>query len=90
MDQNLQSNLLQTSNQAYQDLICRNLLGQDLTLTKDQSGLVSKWTDKASSKILNDFSGLYSSAYVLEEPLLNTNLPNYGLNNLNSGFKVAN
>ncbi|CAF0733711.1 unnamed protein product [Brachionus calyciflorus] len=90
MDQNLQSNLLQTSNQAYQDLICRNLLGQDLTLTKDQSGLVSKWTDKASSKILNDFSGLYSSAYVLEEPLLNTNLPNYGLNNLNSGFKISN
>lgn len=83
MDQNLQSNVLQT-NQVYQDLICRNLLGQDLTLTKDENGLVSKWKDNAQSKILNDFSGVYSSAYVLEEPLLNNQLPNYGLNNLNS------
>ena len=87
MDQNLQSNMLQT-NQVYQDLMCRNLLGQDLTLTKDQNGLVSKWTDKASSKILNDFTGMYSSAYVLQEPLLNNKLPNYGLNNLNFSNKL--
>ncbi|RNA17339.1 adhesin [Brachionus plicatilis] len=86
MDQNLQSNLIQTSNSQYQDLICRNLLGQDLTLTKDQSGLVSKWMDNSKSKILNDFSGVYSSAYVIEEPLLNDMLPNYGLNNLNGAF----
>lgn len=89
MDQNLQSNLIQTSNSQYQDLICRNLLGQDLTLTKDQNGLVSKWTDNSKAKILNDFSGIYSSAYVIEEPLLNKKLPNYGLNNLNSAFRFS-
>lgn len=93
LDQNLQSDHLQSAqsnvNQNVGDqLICRNALGQDLTLTKDQSGLVSKWKDNASSKILNDFSGIYSSAYVLESTLLNNNIPNQGLNNLNSGLKL--
>ena len=88
MDQNLQINLIQASNAQFQDLICRNLLGQDLTLTKDQSGLVSKWTDNSKAKILNDFTGQFSSAYVIEDTLLNKELPNYGLNNLNSAFKL--
>jgi uncharacterized surface protein with fasciclin (FAS1) repeats len=86
MDQNLQANYLQSGqSMTSQDLMCRNLLGQDLTLTMDQNGLVSKWSNDAQSKILNDFSGMYSSAYVLQDTLLNNNLPNYGLNNLNAG-----
>lgn len=59
-------------------LICRNALGQDLTLTKDQS-LVSQGLGLASSKVINDFPGVYSSAYLLDTTLLNTNLPNLGL-----------
>lgn len=47
-------------------------------------GLISKWQGMAQSKVINDFSGLYSSAYLLENPLLNTNLPNFGLNSVNS------
>ena len=65
-------------------LTCRNVLGQDLTLTKDVSGLMSQWQGNAESKVLNDFPGIYSSAYLLEKPLLNPNLPNYGLNNVNA------
>lgn len=64
-------------------LICRNALGQDLTLTRDAYGLVSQYSGMAQSKVLNDFPGTFSSAYVLERPLLNQNLPNYGLNNVN-------
>ena len=52
-------------------------------------GLVSKWQGMASSKVINDFPGLFSSAYVLERPLLNQNLPNYGLNNVNSAIKAV-
>ena len=91
-DQHLDSNYLgdqpntgsyQTSNPNVQ-LTCRNVLGQDLTLTKDVSGLMSQWQGNAESKVLNDFPGIYSSAYLLEKPLLNPNLPNYGLNNVNA------
>ena len=34
----------------------------------------------ASSKIIDDFPGIYSSAYLIAKPLLNPNLPNLGLN----------
>lgn len=103
LDQNLPSHLLQadgqpttnapsTPNYNQQDssnqLICRNALGQDLTLTKDENGLYSKWKDMAQSKVLNDFSGQHSSAYVLESTLLNQNLPNLGLISPNSGSNL--
>ena len=97
LDQNLQSTYLLNQQQqitytttqspeqfSSNQLICRNALGQDLTLTKDSYGLVSNWQGLASAKVINDFPGIYSSAYVLEKPLLNQNLPNYGLNNVNS------
>ena len=68
-------------------LMCRNALGQDLTLTKDGYDLISKWQGKASSKIINDFPGVYSSAYVLDTPLLNHNLPNLGLHKYNAASR---
>lgn len=91
IDQNLQSkNLASNSTSGMQSqtpkegqLICRNALGQDLTLTKDSYGLISKWQGMASSKVINDFAGVYSSAYLLDTPLLNTNLPNLGLHKYN-------
>jgi len=64
-------------------LTCRNVLGQDLTLTKDVSGSMAQWQGNAESKVINDFPGVNSAAYLLEKPLLNPNLPNYGLNNVN-------
>lgn len=69
-------------------LTCRNVLGQDLTLTKDVSGSMAQWQGNAESKVINDFPGVYSSAYLLEKPLLNPNLPNYGLNNVNAANNV--
>jgi uncharacterized surface protein with fasciclin (FAS1) repeats len=95
IDQNLQSknlasnntNMASNNNQQGQ-LICRNALGQDLTLTKDSYGLISKWQGMASSKVINDFPGVYSSAYLLDTPLLNTNLPNLGLHGRNSASYI--
>lgn len=92
IDQNLQSKNLASNNSNLNNmggqpkegqLICRNALGQDLTLTKDAYGLISKWQGMASSKVINDFPGVYSSAYLLDTPLLNTNLPNLGLHSRN-------
>lgn len=92
IDQNLQSKNLASNNSNSNNmggqpkegqLICRNALGQDLTLTKDAYGLISKWQGMASSKVVNDFPGVYSSAYLLDTPLLNTNLPNLGLHSRN-------
>lgn len=40
--------------------------------------------DAVSSKVINDYPGLYSSAYVLENTLLNAELPDLGLTNRNS------
>jgi hypothetical protein len=78
----------QQLHQNQHQLICRNALGQDLTLTKDNYGLISSFQGQAQSKVLNDYSGVYSSAYVLEQPLLNQNLPNYGLNSVNNAFSI--
>lgn len=39
--------------------------------------------DAVSSKVINDYPGLYSSAYVLENTLLNAELPDLGLTNRN-------
>jgi len=97
LDQNLQSTYLTNSSNtpttdnmdSQNQLICRNALGQDVTLTKDSNGLISKWQGMASSKILNDFPGLYSSAYVLESTLLNSNLTNLGLVSVNSANKLS-
>ena len=100
-DQHLDSNFLGTGssqggfptpnnpnqNQNVQ-LTCRNALGQDLTLTKDVTGLMSQWQGNAESKVLNDFPGIYSLAYLLEKPLLNPNLPNMGLNNVNAALQT--
>jgi len=92
IDQNLQSKNLASNNSnsmqtQEKTLMCRNALGQDLTLTKDGYDLISKWQGKASSKIINDFPGVYSSAYVLDTPLLNHNLPNLGLHKYNAASR---
>jgi len=90
IDQNLQSqNLGSNATSTTKDLICKNGLGQELTLTKDSYGLISKWQGMASSKVINDFPGQHSSAYLLDAPLLNTNLPNLGLHKYNSGTKIS-
>jgi uncharacterized surface protein with fasciclin (FAS1) repeats len=94
IDQNLQSKNLASNNSQSNipsqpqegQLICRNALGQDLTLTKDSYGLISKWQGMASSKIINDFPGVYSSAYLLDTPLLNHNMPNLGLHKFSSAI----
>lgn len=95
IDQNLQGKNLASNNSnsvggqpQEGQLICRNKLGQDLTLTKDAYGLISKWQGMASSKIINDFPGVYSSAYLLDTPLLNENLPNLGLHKINAGASL--
>ncbi len=41
---------------------------------------------KASSKVINDFPGVFSSAYLLDTPLLNTNLPNLGLHGNSAAY----
>lgn len=43
--------------------------------------------EAVSSKVINDYPGMYSSAYVLENTLLNSELPNYGLSGYNSAPK---
>lgn len=90
LSKNLASNSTQSQTSQPQEgqLICRNALGQDLTLTKDAYGLISKWQGMASSKIVNDFPGVFSSAYILDTPLLNHNLPNLGLHKYNSAIGV--
>ena len=52
-------------------------------------GLISKYQGQAQAKVISDFPGIYSSAYLLEKPLLNQNLPNYGLNYVNSAPRLA-
>lgn len=71
-------------------LICENLLREDLVLSRNTTNFRVQLNGVASANTLFEINGEYSSLFMIDRPIINALDPRYGLDNYVNSISTLN
>jgi hypothetical protein len=71
-------------------LICENVLLEDLVLRRNTTSFRVELNGVAAANVLFEINGEFSSLFMIDRPLINALNPNYGLDNFVNAVSILN